>query len=193
MPAYYIFLFSKNIDPTNIAHSKLPDQITHWGTEDDREPELEHKKSNLASTEPIEASNKANLVSRPPTLLVRTLELLRLRLCTSSTTGEKQKAPSTEVPFETISESSIKSLNAAAAIGKPREDGTKGPSSTKLNLFTIPETQSANSSRECSKDAKRPPKEAMSTDERRAAPPKLKAPEEKEPEPKPESKKKQKA
>ncbi|KAG9307218.1 hypothetical protein G9A89_017046 [Geosiphon pyriformis] len=104
MSMHNIHLLCRNIDTTNIAHSKLPHQTTHLDKEDSGKPKPEHKRSNLAKTDPIKASKDANFDSKPPTLLVKILELLELRISTPLPTAEGRETDGTNTLSKTISE-----------------------------------------------------------------------------------------
>ncbi|KAG9285791.1 hypothetical protein G9A89_013216 [Geosiphon pyriformis] len=155
MPTNHILLFSRDIDSMNIVHSKFPNQTTHWDEGEIKEPKPVHKRSSLAKTESTNAFRANIFNSKPPTLEVRTFELLEFKPLTDSLTSERKEKDDTNTSFRAISESKIETTGAEPAKERTQEEDTNGTKSTKLSFFKMTDTWSAISFIEHSKDANR--------------------------------------
>ncbi|KAG9304712.1 hypothetical protein G9A89_000025 [Geosiphon pyriformis] len=123
MPTDNIHLLCRNIDTSDIAHSKFSHQTTYWNKEYNRKPEPEHKQSNLANTELIDTSKDTIFTFKPFILLVSTLELLKLD--TTLSTIERKRTGGTGVPSKAIFDSKPEVKDSEAIGEGTRTKSTK--------------------------------------------------------------------
>ncbi|KAG9295629.1 hypothetical protein G9A89_005322 [Geosiphon pyriformis] len=132
MPTNNVHLLYRNIDTSDIAHSKFLHQTTYWNKKYNRKPEPEHKQFNLANTELIDTSKDTIFTFKPFILLVSTLELLKLD--TTLSTIKRKRTGSIGMPSKAIFDSKPKVKDSEAIGEGARTKSTKGINSTKLSF-----------------------------------------------------------